>query len=130
MIPHVTRISSDVWFALGIHDFPSVYNKISPNPVAAVPSLHAAYATLFAMFAIKLFKTKWRYLSIVYPIMIYVGTVYQGEHYLIDELAGGLYAVCAFAAAPYVLRYLHRSYRLIRRSITGPWLVPEDNRQS
>jgi len=104
LIEPITRVSSDVWYALGIHDFPSVYNKISPNPVAAVPSLHAAYATLFALFAISLFKTKWRYLSVIYPLMIYVGTTYQGEHYLIDEILGAAYAVAAFYAAPYVLR--------------------------
>lgn len=106
LIEPVTRISSHVWATLGIHDFPSVYNKISPNPVAAVPSLHAAYATLFAIFAITLFKTRWRYLSIVYPAFIYFGTVYQGEHYLIDEILGGVYAVGAYYAAPYVLKYI------------------------
>jgi hypothetical protein len=111
LIEPLTRISSDVWFALGIHDFPSVYNKISPNPVAAVPSLHAAYATLFAIFAITLFRTKWRYLALVYPLMIYVGTVYQGEHYAIDEILGIVYAVGAFFAAPYVLRFIQRIAR-------------------
>ena len=45
LIEPVARISSYVFTKLGLEDFPSVYNKISPNPVAAVPSLHAAYAT-------------------------------------------------------------------------------------
>jgi hypothetical protein len=93
IIQPITRISSDVWSRLGIHDFPSVYNKISPNPVAAVPSLHAAYATLFALFTFRLFGKKWGLLSLVYPLMIYVGTVYQGEHYAIDEILGALYAI-------------------------------------
>lgn len=110
-IEPIERVSSHVWAALGIHDFPSVYNKISPNPVAAVPSLHAAYATLFAMFAIKLFKTRWRYLSIIYPVFIYFGTIYQGEHYLIDELLGGLYAVGAYFAAPYIVRGFAAGWR-------------------
>lgn len=111
LIEPITRISSDVWYTLGVHDFPSVYNKISPNPVAAVPSLHAAYATLFALFIFTLFpKTKWKYLSLLYPLFIYVGTVYQGEHYAIDELLGGVYAVAAFFAAPYILRWLLGAY--------------------
>lgn len=104
IIEPIDRISSSVWAALGIHDFPSLYNKISPNPVAAVPSLHAAYATLFAIFAVKLFKTRWRYLSVIYPLCIYFGTVYQGEHYVIDEVLGGLYAVGAYFASPYVIK--------------------------
>jgi hypothetical protein len=117
LIEHINRISSDVWFALGIHDFPSVYNNISPNPVAAVPSLHAAYATLFALFAITLFKSRWRFLSLIYPFMIYVGTVYQGEHYAIDEILGALYGVAAFYAAPYILKQILVTLEQLRKWI-------------
>ena len=116
-IEHIVRISSSVWAELGIHDFPSVYNKLSPNPVAAVPSLHAAYATLFAIFAFKLFKeTKWKYLSLLYPAFIYFGTVYMGEHYAIDEILGGVYAVGAYFAAPYVIRAVQKLWRPIGES--------------
>ncbi len=107
LIEPITRISSKVWFALGVNDFPSLYNRISPNPVAAMPSLHAAYATLFALFVFKLFKeSKWRFISLAYPILIYIGTVYQGEHYAIDEIAGAVYALAAFWATPHILRAL------------------------
>jgi len=98
----ITRISSSVLYALGIHDFPSVYNKISPNPVAAMPSLHAAYATLFLIFVYKLYGKKWALLATIYPICIYLGTVYQGEHYAIDEIAGILYAVGGYFLVPYI----------------------------
>jgi hypothetical protein len=115
-IEPITRVSSHVWYALGVQDFPSVYNKITANPVAAVPSLHAAYATLVALFVITLFKFRLRFLAVVYPLLIYVGTVYQGEHYVIDEALGALYAVGAFWAAPYVLRAIVRAkYWLLRR---------------
>lgn len=115
LIEPITRISSHVWSALGVQDFPSVYNKISPNAVAAMPSLHAAYATLVSIYAIRLFKTRWRWAVLVYPFAIYFGTVYQGEHYLIDELAGGLYAVAGYFAAPWVLRKISRLIRRVRR---------------
>jgi membrane-associated phospholipid phosphatase len=79
-----------------------------------VPSLHAAYATLFALIIFKLFKkSKWKYLSILYPALIYTGTVYQGEHYLIDELLGGVYALVGFLAAPYILKGLIRTTRYV-----------------
>ncbi len=111
LIEPITRVSSAVWAAFGIHDFPSVYNKISPNPVAAVPSLHAAYAFLFAYFITKLYKTNWKWLSWVFPVLIWVGTVYQGEHYVIDAILGVLYAVAAYYAAPYLVRWLQHSYQ-------------------
>lgn len=125
IIEPIERISSPVWAALGIHDFPSVYNKLSPNPVAAVPSLHAAYATLFAIFAFTLFETRWRYLSVIYPAFIYFGTIYQGEHYLIDEILGAGYAIGAYFAAPYVVKgvqaiggVFNRAYSKLRRKYT------------
>lgn len=104
LIEPLRRISSDVWASLGIHDFPSVYNRISPNPVAAVPSLHAAYATLFVIFVTKLFGKKWGALSLIYPLMIYVGTVYQGEHYAVDAILGIIYAIVAYIATDYFFR--------------------------
>jgi hypothetical protein len=96
VIAPMERISSHVWSALGLNDFPSVYNKISPNPVAAVPSLHAAYATLVFIFVWRLFGKKWGLLALLHPLLIYIGTVYQGEHYMIDEIIGGLYALAAY----------------------------------
>ncbi len=119
LIEPITRVSSDVWAALGIHDFPSVYNEISPNPVAAVPSLHAAYALLFALFVTTLYKTRWRFLSWIYPVLIWVGTVYQGEHYAIDAILGVLYAVGAYFAAPHVLRWIQRVWEKLKSSPLG-----------
>jgi len=117
-IQPITRVSTEVWFGLGIKDFPSVYNKISPNPVAAVPSLHAAYATLLTLFIWKAFGRKWGLLSLIYPACIYFGTVYQGEHYLIDEIIGSLYALVAYGSMlrgyPYIRQYILSVYRRIR----------------
>lgn len=117
LIEPITRVSSAVWAAFGIHDFPSVYNKISPNPVAAVPSLHAAYAFLFAFYITRLYKQRWRYLAWVYPMLIWVGTVYQGEHYAIDAVLGVIYAVAAYYAAPYVVSWLQTSYKRVKLAL-------------
>lgn len=114
IIEPIARVSSSVWYALGIHEFPSVYNKISPNPVAAMPSLHAAYALLFALFATKLFKTRWRYLAWLHPILIWFGTVYQGEHYAIDEIAGIIYAILAYIASPIILLFIQKTWQILK----------------
>lgn len=115
LIQPISRVSSAVWYSFGIHDFPSVYNKISPNPVAAVPSLHAAYSFLFALWITKLYKTKWRWLAWIYPVLIWVGTVYLGEHYAIDAIIGVMYAYLSYLAAPYVVRWVHRTWRRFER---------------
>jgi hypothetical protein len=123
-IAPITRISSEVWAALGVHDFPSLYNRISPNPVAAVPSLHAAYATLIALFSIEFFKSRWRYAAWLYPALIYFGTVYQGEHYLIDAVLGVLYALGMYEMTPFILRHAKRLMRNLRTQ--KPALLPDE----
>lgn len=115
-IPHIQRISSDVWFALGIHNFPSLYNHIAPNPVAAVPSLHAGCATLFSIIIFKIYGRRWGALSLIYPASIYFGVIYLGEHYAFDVLAGIIYGVGAYLAAPHVLRLIIRLAAKVRSS--------------
>lgn len=103
-IEPITRISSHVWHDLGLRDFPSVYDHISPNPVAAVPSLHAAWAALVAIFVYRYFGRKWGALSMLYPLIIFFGTIYQGEHYFIDVVLGVVYAVVAYLISPSVIK--------------------------
>lgn len=116
LIEPINRVSSDVWAAFGVHDFPSVYNKISPNPVAAMPSLHAAYSMLFALYVTKLFKTKWRWLAWIYPALIWVGTTYMGEHYVIDIVVGIIYAVFSYWSAPYVVGWMQKIIKKFSRT--------------
>ncbi len=103
-IAHISRISSDVWFALGIKNFPSFYNEITPNSVAAIPSLHAAWATLLVIFVFKFYGRRWGALSLLYPFAIFIGTIYQGEHYAFDVIAGAGYAVAAYKITPYLMK--------------------------
>ncbi len=109
-IPHIERISSDVWAGLGLHDFPSVYNHITPNSVAAVPSLHAAWATLLLIFVYKLYGRRWAVLAAIYPLLIFVGTVYEGEHYVFDIIAGIIYAMAGYLATPYLMKQTKKLY--------------------
>ena len=104
-IQPILRISSNVWASLGIQNFPSLYNHIAPNPVAAFPSLHAGVSTLFSIIIFKLYGRRWGALSLIYPILIYIGVVYEGEHYAADVLAGIIYAFGAYFAAPYLMRW-------------------------
>jgi len=110
-IHNVIRVSSYVWASMGIHDFPSVYNHIAANPVAAVPSLHSACSTLFSIFIFKLYGKKWGLASLLYPILIYIGVVYEGEHYFFDVIAGIIYAIAAYYISPYVVAKITRKWK-------------------
>src|SRR6185437_12365445 len=68
------------------------------NPVAAMPSLHFAFAAVAAMFVANRFTSRWRYLLVLYPIAMGLTLVYTGEHYVLDLIFGLLYAVAAHLA--------------------------------
>jgi len=80
--------------------FPSLYWMFSPNPVAAMPSLHAAYPTLVLLYLVKYFgKKMWWFL--IYVIGVWFAIIYLGHHYVIDALVGVLYAVGTFYGVEY-----------------------------
>lgn len=108
VIAPITRISSYVWSSLGIQNFPSVYNHLSPNSVAAIPSLHAAASSLFSIYIFKLYGRRWGSLSLLYPVILCFGVIYEGEHYFTDVLIGIIYATAAYLVTPTLLRYFQR----------------------
>lgn len=67
------------------------------NDVAAVPSLHAAYALLITLFLWPLVRWRWRVPLAAYPLAMAFALVYTAEHYVVDVLLGWAYAVAAFA---------------------------------
>jgi membrane-associated phospholipid phosphatase len=58
-----------------------------------MPSLHTAFATLIALFIGGRLRTRWRYLLALYPILMGLSLVYLGEHYVVDVVAGIVYAL-------------------------------------
>jgi membrane-associated phospholipid phosphatase len=80
------------------------------NDVAAVPSLHAAYSMLIALFFWRLVGWRLRILLAAYPVAMALSLVYSAEHYVSDVLLGWLYAWLALAAVEWVAR--RRALRL------------------
>jgi len=74
---------------------PSIYSFFRPNPVAAMPSLHAAFPMLIFLFAL---KKSWKIgiFLIPYVLGVWFAVIYLGEHYFIDVVMGALYATLAF----------------------------------
>jgi len=83
------------------------------NPIAAVPSLHFAVTTSLLLFFWPLTK-RWRWLLVAYPIAMGVALVYLGEHYVLDLVIGGVYAVIAYVAANAIVDRWRRRRGLAR----------------
>jgi membrane-associated phospholipid phosphatase len=96
-IPPIHRVSSDIWTAVGIADPDTLYSRLSPNLVAAVPSLHAAYPLLIFLFLARLFGLRRVWWLAFYPVSLWIGIVYMGEHYVFDIVAGVIYTLIACA---------------------------------
>ncbi|HEX3297493.1 MAG TPA: phosphatase PAP2 family protein [Nocardioides sp.] len=97
--PYVGRYTSEGFDLIGLHMVGGIVNQgqYLVNPVAAMPSLHTAYATLAAGF-FWIGKRWWqKALLACYPLAMGFALLYGGEHYLIDEIAGAAYALVVIA---------------------------------
>jgi PAP2 superfamily len=96
-LPHTTRIVYQVWAHLGLPGIAKVFNGSArfANPVAALPSLHAAWPLMVALF---LWPTarRGRYLLVVYVAFMTFVLVYGAEHYVSDIALGWLYTGVVF----------------------------------
>jgi membrane-associated phospholipid phosphatase len=96
LIEPVSRLSARgwIWFHLpNVHELLENAQEGGSNPVAAMPSLHTAFATLVALFIAGRMASRWRALLALYPLAMGFALVYLGEHYVLDVVAGVGYAL-------------------------------------
>lgn len=74
---------------------PGIYQSLDPNPVAAIPSVHAAYPTLVLLFAVKYFGKR-GLVVLPYVISVWLAVIYMGEHYVSDVVIGVVYSTMAY----------------------------------
>ena len=99
-----SKIIDEMWAHVGLLDGAHVLSATGrfANPVAAIPSLHAAYPMLLALFFWKSAK-RWRWLLATYTLAMALTLIYTGEHYVIDIVLGWLYATAVFVGGSRVL---------------------------
>ena len=96
VIDPVARLSTRGWawfHADHLQDLVATVQRDGANPVAAMPSLHTAFAMLAALFIASRTTSRWRYLLYLYPALMGVVLVYTGEHYVLDTVVGIGYAI-------------------------------------
>jgi hypothetical protein len=104
---HMARLSARGWIWLHVTNLQTTLahaQEAGSNPVAAMPSLHVGFACLVAIFAMSKLHSRWRSLFLLYPMAMGLTLVYQGEHYVVDLIAGCGYAV----GTHYVLNAVER----------------------
>jgi membrane-associated phospholipid phosphatase len=94
----VERLSARGWIWLHAGNLKATLahaQQDGSNAVAAMPSLHVAFACLVAIFIGSRLRTRLRWLLALYPLAMGFALVYLGEHYVIDLVAGLAYALAA-----------------------------------
>jgi hypothetical protein len=114
LLPEVARISTRGWQAFGMHGAGNVLNagQIASNPVAAMPSLHTAFALFVVLFFLPSTRRRWWPLLLAYPLAMTFTLIYSGEHYLIDVLVGWAYVGVTYL----VVGLAERAWAARRRS--------------
>jgi hypothetical protein len=105
----VDRIVPEVWGQLGVPTAQSVYeNGNFVNPVAAMPSLHAAYPLMLLLF----FWSAGRWVRLLlgaYTLAMAFTLVYGGEHFVADIVAGWAMALAVHAGVSAISRARRRT---------------------
>ncbi len=76
---------------------PSIYTDSAlagqANQIAAMPSLHFAYAVLVASLFVRAIPSPWRWLVILHPVVTLLTIVVTANHFWLDAVVGGLLIV-------------------------------------
>lgn len=91
-LPAVAHISAAIYNV----ELPGLLAAFDVNPIAAMPSLHAAFPALAALLAVQHFGWRGSFM-VLYALSVWVAIVYLGEHYVIDVVAGAVLAAAVFA---------------------------------
>src|SRR5436190_863329 len=89
-VGEANRLIGIVWQHVPIAHYGSLFEKGQSyaNNVAAMPSLHAAYALLITLYLWRLVP-RWAHVPLaLYPLAMAFALIYSGEHYLVDCIAG------------------------------------------
>jgi membrane-associated phospholipid phosphatase len=93
-LPPIPRILHTVE---SLHVPRSLVLGLDTNPVAAMPSLHAAFS-LTSVFGLALVSRRAAWIAAPYPVALAVALVYGGEHYVADLVAGYALGLAGFWA--------------------------------
>lgn len=123
LLPPVDHVIKQGLYDLNLTAAASFYGDADAyNIVAAIPSLHAAWPVIGLLVALRWGLPRWIVgLQAAQLVGVVFAIVYTGEHYLVDALAGGAYAVVAWAI---VERAFGRAARPVLTGVPAPAPMP------
>lgn len=89
VLPPIHRLSGAGWDVLGLPRAAALltHGQGQVNPVAAVPSLHTAFAVLTCLVLLPVARRVWQRAALVgYAVLMPLVLVWAGEHHVVDTL--------------------------------------------
>lgn len=103
-LPGVYRIMDFVGGSVNASTYESFHASLGePNSVAAMPSIHMAVTFALFLWALE-YERRWAVPLLLYSLLMGLTLVYLGEHYVVDELVGIVWAVGVYIVARKVPR--------------------------
>jgi membrane-associated phospholipid phosphatase len=99
------------------------YQNLNPNPVAAFPSLHAAFPFV-SFLAVRGVYPRGAWFALAWCVLVWFSVVYLGEHWAVDVFGGVLLAAASWlvlmrVVVPHVRVLQHSTPALDGREITA-----------
>jgi len=118
LIPKIIRFNA-ILFNLKIPDLKAGFDV---NPIAAMPSLHAAFPVLCSLILWRFYRWK-ASLFYLYTVLILFTIVYTGDHYVVDILAG-IFLAClsyflAFKIKKLSIKPFSKKVKIIKKEYTN-----------
>jgi membrane-associated phospholipid phosphatase len=127
VVAPIVRLSSRGFQVLHLNHASTLLTngQAAVNDVAAMPSLHAATATVIALYFIPKVRWWWRIPLGCYPLAMGFALVYSGEHYVIDLLVGYAYGILITVISVYVQRWMaaRRAAKEVATEVPAEWLT-------
>ncbi len=80
---------------------PAIYPKNpldgAANQIAAMPSLHFAWAMIVAIAVVAVLDSRWRWVIIVHPVLMTLSIIATANHWWIDAAAAGVLVIAGIA---------------------------------
>ena len=67
------------------------------NQIAAMPSLHFAWAMIEAIAVVSVLRSRWRWVAVVHPVLMTLAIIATANHWWIDAAAAGFLVVTGIA---------------------------------
>ena len=129
-LPPLARPTTRGWGHLGlkgfVHTWDTVKDRDWANKVAAMPSLHCAYALLIVAFFLPWIRPLWLKAAVMlFPLSMAASLVYFAEHYVVDALAGWAIVGVSFLAWNRIeRRQRERRLEVTERALAAPATWP------